>query len=87
MAKKAIEKTLQVDPIPEEINKTVIGRVNVPLLNVRKNASLGSDIMETISNDHEVEIVNEIDNFYKIKTFVSGKELNGYVVKEFITIE
>lgn len=56
------------------------GIVNTPAARVREKPSTNSEIIETIYEDDEVEIVEEEDNWYKVK--VNGN--TGYVSKPLI---
>lgn len=59
------------------------GKVNTETLNLRKEASTSSDILELLSQDEEVEILSEHDGWYKVKY----KNTEGYVSKEYLTVE
>lgn len=86
-----------VDEIPEDsevVDNVVLpiedvvlkGIVNPSRLNVRKQPSKDSEVLEIITKNSEVEIDfdGETDVFYKVRT-KSGVE--GYCMKEFISIK
>ena len=57
--------------------KTVI--VTTDGLNVREKASKTSDVLEMISKDEEVPLLEELDEWYKVK--YSG--VTGYISKDY----
>ena len=56
------------------------GKVNTETLRLRKEASLESTVLELLSKDDEVEIVEEEGDWYK----VNFKTYTGYVSKQYI---
>lgn len=63
----------------------IIGTVAVPLLNIRKAASIEAEILGTISEGHEVKIINKKPkDFYEIEFGSLG---TAFVAKEFITLK
>ena len=58
------------------------GTINTETLNLRKEASTSSDIIEQINKDEEVEILSEENGWYK----VNYKEYTGYVSKDYVTL-
>ena len=64
----------------KEVEETLTGIVNVELLNVRKEPSKESDVVEILDNDTTIEIFESesTKDFYKTT--------NGYVMKQFIDI-
>jgi uncharacterized protein YgiM (DUF1202 family) len=72
-----------IPPIEDLVLK---GVVNPGRLNVRKQPSKDSEVLEVITRNSEVEIGldGETDEFYKVRT-KSGVE--GYCMKEFISIK
>lgn len=61
--------------------ENVTGVVNTETLRLRKDASTESLVLELLSKDDKVDILEEKDGWYKIKF----KDYTGYVSKEFIT--
>jgi len=57
------------------------GTVNTETLRLRKEASTDSIVLELLSKDDKVEILEEKDEWYKVKF----KDYTGYVSKEFIS--
>lgn len=68
----------------EETN-LILGVINCNnLLNVRKEPSKESEVIGIVSNGDNVNVIEEINGFYKITT-PSG--INGFCVKEFVRID
>lgn len=65
------------------------GIVNTDTLRLRKNNSTDSSILALLSIDDKVEILTRTENgWYKIKyTDYQGKEYEGYVSGDYITVE
>lgn len=61
--------------------ENVTGVVNTETLRLRKDASTESIVLELLSKDDKVDILEEKDGWYKVKF----KDYTGYVSKEFIT--
>ena len=59
----------------------VTGTVNTETLRLRKDPSVESMVLDLLSKDDKVEILEEKDGWYKVKF----KDYTGYVSKEFIT--
>ena len=57
------------------------GTVNTETLRLRKEPSTDSIVLELLSKDDKVEILEEKDEWYKVKF----KDYTGYVSKEFIS--
>ena len=64
----------------KEVEETLTGMVNVKLLNVRKEPSKESDVVEILDKDTTIEIFESesTKDFYKTT--------DGYVMKQFIDI-
>ena len=64
----------------KEVEETLTGTVNVKLLNVRKEPSKESDVVEILDKDTTIEIFESesTKDFYKTN--------DGYVMKQFIDI-
>lgn len=65
------------EPIVENVK---IGKVLPNKLNVRENPDKSANILEVLNRNDEVEILEELELFYKIKI----NDTIGYCVKEFI---
>ena len=61
--------------------ENVTGVVNTETLRLRKDASTESAVLELLSKDEKVDILEEKDGWYKVKF----NDYTGYVSKEFIT--
>ena len=59
------------------------GIVNTTAVRLRKEASTSSEIIVNIYEDDEVEILEKLDEWYKVKY----KDNIGYVKKEFLSIK
>lgn len=62
--------------------ENVTGTVNTETLRLRKEPSVESIVLDLLSKDDKVEILEEKDGWYKVKF----KDYTGYVSKEFITV-
>lgn len=62
--------------------ENVTGVVNTETLRLRKEASTESAVLELLSKDEKVDVLEEKDGWYKVKF----KDYTGYVSKEFITL-
>lgn len=60
--------------------ENVTGVVNTETLRLRKDASVESSVLELLSKDEKVDILEEKDGWYKVKF----NDYTGYVSKEFI---
>lgn len=69
------EEETSEDTTTEELLKTMY--VNSELVNVRKEASVSSDVVMKLNENTEVGVYAEVDEWYKVK--VDGKE--GYISK------
>lgn len=61
--------------------ENVTGVVNTETLRLRKDASVESSVLELLSKDEKVDILEEKDGWYKVKF----NDYTGYVSKEFIS--
>lgn len=75
ISKEPVEPQVKIIP-----NKCV---VNVPRLNLRQKPDTGSLILSVLNQNEELLIVEEADDFYKVKT--DDNEI-GFIVKEFVTV-
>ena len=66
--------------VEEKVIKT--GYVSVNSLKVRKEASTSSEDIDALSKNDEVQILKELDGWYKIKL---GKDKIGYVSSKYIS--
>lgn len=62
-----------------ETNKT--GYVNVESVNLRKEKSTESDILDSVTKNTKVTIIGEEDNWYKVKV----DNYTGYIAKQYIS--
>lgn len=60
------------------------GKINSETVRLRKEPNTSSTIVEQLDKDLEVEIIEEEDNWYKIKTKVNGESITGYVSKKLV---
>ena len=74
---------IQNDEITEDKPELVIGVVGPAHLNVRKEASKDADIIGIVNKDDEIQIVGEVEDFYRV--LLNGVE--GFCVKEFISVK
>lgn len=58
-------------------------KVNVETANLRKEADANSAILEQVSKDQEVEILEKLDGWYKVKY----KNLQGYLRQDLLNVE
>ena len=84
MSDKYVTKKEEVvgaeEEVVKEVEETLTGIVNVKLLNVRKEPSKESDVVEILDKDTTIEIFESesTKDFYKTT--------DGYVMKQFIDI-
>ena len=60
------------------------GKINSETVRLRKEPNTNSTIIEQLDKDLEVEIIEEEDNWYKIKAKVNGESVTGYVSKKLV---
>ena len=74
------EEVVGAEEAVKEVEETLTGMVNVKLLNVRKEPSKESDVVEILDKDTTIEIFESesTKDFYKTT--------DGYVMKQFIDI-
>lgn len=58
-------------------------KVNVEAANLRKEADANSTILDQLSKDQEVEVLEKLDGWYKIKY----KNLQGYLRQDLLNVE
>lgn len=58
------------------------GTVSVDTANLRETADANAKILELLGRNQEVEVIEKIDDWYKVKV----KEITGYVRQDLITI-
>ena len=80
------EAKIEQKIIPDPVIATV---VNCTKLNVRKAADKNSEVVCVIDKGTEltVDVDNSTDNFYKVYTICKDVLVEGYCVKEFISIK
>ena len=67
------------EPVVEQKNK--IGYVNVDTVNIRKETNTSCAILGQVSKNTEVEILEELQGWYKIKS----SSLTGYIASKYIS--
>lgn len=63
------------------------GKVNSETIRLRKEASTKSTILEQLDKGEEVEILEEVEGWYKVKATIDGKNITGYVSKDLLDVE
>ncbi len=63
------------------------GIVTTDTLRLRKDASIDASILALLSMDDEIEVLEEKNGWYRVKATVNGKEYEGYVSKDYVTIK
>ena len=76
---KPEEKKEEVKPKPDRFLKTLY--VNTELVNMRKDATVGSEVVARLSINTAVDVFGERDVWYKVK--VNGKD--GYISKSLLS--
>jgi len=61
-------------------------KINSETVRLRREANSKSTVIEQLDENTEVEILEEQDDWYKIKVKVNGEILRGYVSKEYVKI-
>ncbi|MBR3249825.1 MAG: SH3 domain-containing protein [Clostridia bacterium] len=75
------EQTATEEETTEEVTETKKGYVNVESVNIRKEKSTSSDILDNLTKNSEVTILAEEGEWYKIKI----NDSIGYVSKQYIS--
>ena len=65
-------------------SEATTGKINSETVRLRKEPNTTSTIVEQLDKDLEVEIIEEEDSWYKIKTKVNGESITGYVSKKLV---
>lgn len=76
------EQEEETEEVAEETGTTV-GYVNATSVNIRKEANASSDIVDKLTINTEVTILEEIDGWYKIQV----GDITGYVSAQYISDE
>lgn len=63
------------------------GIVTTDTLRLRKDASTEASIVALLSMDDKIEILEEKDGWYKVKSKVNGKTVEGYVAAKYVKVE
>lgn len=71
------EEEPEVEEPKEEVFNTIYGKVNCPLLNVRKGPSKETEVLRVLKQGDSVEIIGAAEGWYKISP-------EGFVMTEFI---
>lgn len=75
------QTTAEEEKQEEALAETKVGYVNVESVNVRKEKSTSSDILDNLTKNTEVTILAEEDEWYKVKI----KDSIGYISKQYIS--
>ena len=63
------------------------GKINSETVRLRKEADTKSTIIEQLDKDAEVEIIEEENEWYKVKTKINGETLTGYISKKLVDVK
>ena len=81
----------EAEPVVEEVTveeKVKIGVVvDCVKLNVRSNPSTMAEIVLTINHGTEVEIIDEVDDFYRVCKDATTEGFSGWCMKKYISIK
>lgn len=63
------------------------GKINSETVRVRSEATTNSNIITQLDKNDEIEILEELDGWYKVKFKEEGKEKTGYISKKLVDIK
>ena len=63
------------------------GKINTETARLREEPNTTSTILEQLNENDEVEILEEEDNWYKVKANVNGQKITGYVSAKLVDVE
>ena len=63
------------------------GKINTETARLREEPNTTSTILEQLNEKDEVEILEEEDNWYKVKANVNGQKITGYVSAKLVDAE
>ena len=63
------------------------GKINTETARLREKPNTTSTILEQLNENDEVEILEEEDNWYKVKANVNGQKITGYVSAKLVNAE
>ena len=63
------------------------GKINTETARLREEPNTTSTILEQLNENDEVEILEEEDNWYKVKANVDGQKITGYVSAKLVDAE
>ena len=63
------------------------GKINTETARLREKPNTTSTILEQLNENDEVEILEEEDNWYKVKANVNGQKITGYVSAKLVDAE
>ena len=63
------------------------GKINTETARLREEPNTTSTILEQLNENDEVEILEEEDNWYKVKANVNGQKITGYVSAKLVDAE
>lgn len=67
--------------------KATTGKINTETARLREEPNTTSTILEQLNENDEVEILEEEDNWYKVKANVNGQKITGYVSAKLVDAE
>lgn len=63
------------------------GKINSETVRLRKEPNTNSTILEQLDKNKEVEILEQENGWYKIKTEINGETITGYVSETLVNVE
>lgn len=63
------------------------GKINSETVRLRKEPNTNSTILEQLDKNKEVEILEQENGWYKIKTKINGETITGYVSETLVNVE
>ena len=63
------------------------GKINSETVRLRKEPNTNSIILEQLDKNEEVEILEQKNGWYKIKTKINGETITGYVSETLVNVE
>lgn len=63
------------------------GKINSETVRLRKEPNTNSIILEQLDKNEEVEILEQNNGWYKIKTKINGETITGYVSETLVNVE
>ena len=63
------------------------GKINTETARIRKEPNTESKILEQLDENNEVEILEQLEGWYKINATVNGQKITGYISKELVDVQ